>query len=103
MTMEIPKRTLGRTGVEVTLLGLGGEGVLRTFGFEREAYTRLSRAIFPLTVKITNLNLQRRTSRSGCEMFEMSCSIARERAKLNGMARGNTDFEQDRSQPALRP
>jgi hypothetical protein len=48
MTMEIPKRTLGRTGVEVTALGLGGEGVLRTFGFEREAYTLINRAIRPL-------------------------------------------------------
>jgi len=36
--MTIPKRTVGRTGVEVTRLGLGGEGILRTFGHEREAY-----------------------------------------------------------------
>jgi hypothetical protein len=36
--MTIPKRTVGRTGVEVTHLGLGGEGILRTFGHEREAY-----------------------------------------------------------------
>jgi|GEM_PF-4005194 len=26
--MDIPKRKLGKTGVEVTILGLGGEGVL---------------------------------------------------------------------------
>jgi len=45
MTMEIPKRKLGRTGVEVTILGLGGEGVLRTFGFEREAYALINRAL----------------------------------------------------------
>jgi aryl-alcohol dehydrogenase-like predicted oxidoreductase len=45
MTSEIPKRTLGGTGVEVTLLGLGGEGVLRSFGFEREAYTLINRAL----------------------------------------------------------
>jgi len=45
MTMKIPKRKLGRTGVEVTLLGLGGEGVLRTFGFEREAYALINRAL----------------------------------------------------------
>src|SRR6185369_8371216 len=45
MTPEIPKRTLGGTGVEVTLLGLGGEGVLRTFGFEREAYALINRAL----------------------------------------------------------
>jgi aryl-alcohol dehydrogenase-like predicted oxidoreductase len=36
-TPEIPKRALGKTGVEVTLFGLGGEGVLRTDGREAEA------------------------------------------------------------------
>jgi len=39
------KRRLGRTGVDVTILGLGGEGVLRTFGREKEAYTLINRAI----------------------------------------------------------
>jgi hypothetical protein len=29
-TMTIPKRPLGRTGYEATIMGLGGEGVLRT-------------------------------------------------------------------------
>src|SRR3972149_9752814 len=43
--MEIPKRTLGKTGVDVTLLGLGVEGVLRTYGYEREAYNLINRAI----------------------------------------------------------
>jgi aryl-alcohol dehydrogenase-like predicted oxidoreductase len=43
--MEIPKRMLGRTGVEVTLLGLGGEGGLRTHDFEREAYALINRAL----------------------------------------------------------
>ncbi len=41
----IPKRPLGRTGVEVTILGLGGEGVLRTFGREEEAVPLIHRAI----------------------------------------------------------
>src|SRR6185369_15723479 len=45
MTPEIPKRTLGGTGVEVTALGLGGEGVLRTFGREREACALINRAL----------------------------------------------------------
>ena len=36
--MSIPKRILGSTGQEVTILGLGGEGMLRTHGYEREAY-----------------------------------------------------------------
>jgi aryl-alcohol dehydrogenase-like predicted oxidoreductase len=43
--MEIPKRRLGKTGVDVTILGLGGEGVLRTNGYEREAYDLINRAI----------------------------------------------------------
>jgi predicted aldo/keto reductase-like oxidoreductase len=44
-SMNIEKRRLGRTGVDVTILGLGGEGVLRTFGREREAYELINRAI----------------------------------------------------------
>ena len=38
MTAEqFPKRQLGRTGESVTIFGLGGEGVLRTFGRAKEA------------------------------------------------------------------
>ena len=36
---------LGRTGVEVSILGLGGEGVLRTVGREQEADTLINTAI----------------------------------------------------------
>lgn len=43
--MEISKRKLGRTGIDVTILGLGGEGVLRTFGHDKEAYALINRAI----------------------------------------------------------
>ncbi len=43
--MSIPRRTLGRTGAEVSVLGLGGEGVLRTTGYEREAYALINTAI----------------------------------------------------------
>ena len=43
--MDIPKRKLGKTGVDVTILGLGGEGVLRTYGYEREAYDLINRAL----------------------------------------------------------
>lgn len=35
--MTLPTCMLGSTGVSVTRLGLGGEGVLRTFGYETEA------------------------------------------------------------------
>jgi aryl-alcohol dehydrogenase-like predicted oxidoreductase len=41
----IPRRLLGKTGVEVTQIGLGGEGVLRTFGCEREARALIDRAL----------------------------------------------------------
>jgi len=43
--MALPKRALGKTGVEVTILGLGGEGVLRTFGQEKEAYRLIHQAL----------------------------------------------------------
>lgn len=41
----LPTRPLGRTGVDVTLFGLGGEGVLRTHGREREARAVIERAL----------------------------------------------------------
>lgn len=37
MEKPIPKRRLGKTGLEVTILGLGGEGILRSFGNDKEA------------------------------------------------------------------
>jgi len=43
--MEIPRRKLGKTGVEVTVLGLGGEGILRSRGFDREAEQVINRAL----------------------------------------------------------
>ncbi|HVY62158.1 MAG TPA: aldo/keto reductase [Planctomycetota bacterium] len=42
---SLPRRKLGRTGVEVTVLGLGGEGVLRTVGRAREAVAVIRRAV----------------------------------------------------------
>lgn len=41
----LPTHELGKTGREVTLFGLGGEGVLRTFGREREAVAVIHRAL----------------------------------------------------------
>jgi len=43
--MALPRRALGRTGEEVTILGLGGEGVLRTFGYERQAQALIEAAL----------------------------------------------------------
>src|SRR3954471_923191 len=42
---EIPKVSLGRTGVEVTRFGLGGEGVLRTWNRGAEATAVIHRAL----------------------------------------------------------
>lgn len=43
--MSLLKRKLGKTGVEVTILGLGGEGILRTFGQDVAAAQLINRAI----------------------------------------------------------
>ncbi len=43
--MSIARRILGKTGADVTILGLGGEGVLRTVGRDMEAYALINRAI----------------------------------------------------------
>ncbi len=43
--MSLPERPLGRTGVNATILGLGGEGVLRTFGYEKEAQAMIEAAL----------------------------------------------------------
>ncbi len=43
--MISPRRKLGKTGAEVSILGLGGEGILRTFGRDMEAYALINRAI----------------------------------------------------------
>lgn len=41
----IPKRSLGKTGRQISILGLGGEGVLRTFDEDEEAVALIQRAI----------------------------------------------------------
>jgi predicted aldo/keto reductase-like oxidoreductase len=43
--MSIPQRILGKTEKSVTILGLGGEGMLRTFGLEKDSYILINRAI----------------------------------------------------------
>ncbi|HAO92639.1 MAG: aldo/keto reductase [Deltaproteobacteria bacterium GWB2_55_19] len=45
MEKPIPKRRLGKTGLEVTILGLGGEGLLRSYGQEKAAMEMISEAI----------------------------------------------------------
>jgi aryl-alcohol dehydrogenase-like predicted oxidoreductase len=41
----LPRRVLGRTGVEVSLFGLGGEGILRTYGHTAMAVKVIHRAL----------------------------------------------------------
>jgi aryl-alcohol dehydrogenase-like predicted oxidoreductase len=43
--MTLPQRTLGRTGYNATILGLGGEGVLRTFGYDQQAEAVIEAAL----------------------------------------------------------
>jgi aryl-alcohol dehydrogenase-like predicted oxidoreductase len=43
--MSITKRRLGGTGIDVTILGLGGEGVLRTVGYGKDTDALINRAI----------------------------------------------------------
>src|SRR5438128_9859079 len=41
----IPRRALGKTGQQVTIFGLGGEGVLRTHGRTKDAVRVIQRAL----------------------------------------------------------
>jgi aryl-alcohol dehydrogenase-like predicted oxidoreductase len=43
--MALPQKNLGRTGYSATRLGLGGEGVLRTFGYDRQAQAMIEAAL----------------------------------------------------------
>lgn len=43
--MGIRKQRLGKTGIDVTILGLGGEGILRTYGYGKDTYILINRAI----------------------------------------------------------
>jgi len=43
--MILPKRPLGKTGVEISILGLGGEGILRTHDEEEKAVPLIDRAL----------------------------------------------------------
>src|ERR1051325_1125446 len=45
MPHPIPTRALGKTGRQVTLFGLGGEGILRTWGEDRQAARVITRAL----------------------------------------------------------
>lgn len=42
---ELPSRLLGKTGQRVSIFGLGGEGVLRTFGYDAQARAMIDAAL----------------------------------------------------------
>ena len=42
---HLPSRLLGKTGASVSVFGLGGEGVLRTFGYEAQARAVIDAAL----------------------------------------------------------
>jgi len=42
---RLPSRRLGQTGVEVSIFGLGGEGILRTHGYEDQAREVITSAL----------------------------------------------------------
>ncbi|MDQ6767392.1 MAG: aldo/keto reductase, partial [Candidatus Eremiobacteraeota bacterium] len=41
----LPARRLGNTGVDATIFGLGGEGILRTYGYETQARALIEAAL----------------------------------------------------------
>jgi aryl-alcohol dehydrogenase-like predicted oxidoreductase len=43
--MGLPLRRLGNTGVDATIFGLGGEGILRTHGYDRQAHDVIAAAL----------------------------------------------------------
>jgi len=87
--MTLPKRILGKTGVEVTILGLGGEGVLRTFGYEKEARAMVEAA---LTAGITYFESAR--AYSGSEAYLGNILNAhRDRIFLTSKSHGRTREE----------
>ncbi len=87
--MALPQRVLGSTGASVTILGLGGEGVLRTFGYEREAQAVIEAA---LEAGITYFESAR--AYSGSEAYlGMGLKGQRDKVFLNSKSHGRTRSE----------
>lgn len=87
--MTLPQRLLGSTGAHVTILGLGGEGVLRTFGYEREAQAMVAAA---LEAGITYFETAR--AYSGSEGYlGKSLNGHRDRIFLSSKSHGRTRYE----------
>ena len=72
--MPIPTRPLGRTGHQATILGLGGEGVLRTYDFEPDAQAVIAAAL-----------------EAGIEYFETARAYSGSEAYLGRGLKGHRD------------
>ena len=72
--MPIPTRPLGRTGHQATILGLGGEGVLRTYDFEADAQAVINAAL-----------------EAGIEYFESARAYSGSEAYLGRGLKGHRD------------
>ena len=82
----IPRRKLGKTGVEVSCIGLGGEGILRTQGHEAEARQVIDHA---LEAGINYLETARAYSDSEV-YYGLSLGSRRDRIFLAGKAHDRT-------------
>ncbi|MGV8125183.1 MAG: aldo/keto reductase [Candidatus Xenobiia bacterium LiM19] len=78
----IPTRPLGKTGVAVTQIGLGGEGILRTWNRDREAALVIERA---LELGITYFDCARAYAGSE-EYYGMALGKRREKIFLTSKA-----------------
>jgi predicted aldo/keto reductase-like oxidoreductase len=72
--MTIPTRPLGRTGHQATIIGLGGEGVLRTYDFEPDAQAVIAAAL-----------------EAGIEYFESARAYSGSEAYLGRGLKGHRD------------
>ncbi len=72
--MTIPTRPLGQTGHQATILGLGGEGVLRTYDFDQDAQAVINAAL-----------------ESGIEYFESARAYSGSEAYLGRGLKGHRD------------
>ena len=78
----IPTRPLGKTGVAVTQIGLGGEGILRTWNRNKEAALVIERA---LELGITYFDCARAYAGSE-EYYGMALGKRREKIFLTSKA-----------------
>jgi aryl-alcohol dehydrogenase-like predicted oxidoreductase len=85
----VPKRKLGKTGVEVSCIGLGGEGILRTRRHQKEARAVIDRA---LDLGINYME-SARTYNDSEDYYGLSLGSKRDRVFLASKAHARTASE----------